>query len=78
MNDGWVYVYEIDGKQVWLSEPTVEWLRGSEVFDVDAYVFRSRFRLPTNLEEGSDLECGCHFREPYGWVIMAGCSLHDT
>lgn len=22
-------------------------------------------------------DCGCHYREPYGWVVMAGCRWHD-
>ena len=26
-----------------------------------------------------EAECGegCHFHPTYGWVVMAGCSLHD-
>lgn len=29
------------------------------------------------LFSDDDLDCGCHYQEPYGWVIMAGCALHD-
>lgn len=45
--DEWVYVYEIDGKLTVIGEPVVEWLRGWNGFDADSYVFRSRFRPPT-------------------------------
>jgi hypothetical protein len=24
-----------------------------------------------------ELRCGCHWRDPYGAVVMAGCPKHD-
>lgn len=28
--------------------------------------------------DAPDCPGGCHYQPPYGWVIMAGCAIHDT
>jgi hypothetical protein len=29
------------------------------------------------LHKPKMIDCECHYQEPYGWVVMAGCKWHD-